>query len=418
MGKILSINKYSTRKLDLGDILNNDICQLNTLFNHNGFNLLIAGGAVRDIILNEKPNDFDFVTDAKPDEILRKLKYISNFRIVDFAKDYGCISFEKDKKKYEVTSLREDVKTFGRAANVRFTDDLYKDAKRRDFFCNSMYLSFNGTLYDPLNAYQDTLDRRITFIGDVSDRIQEDHLRILRYLRFLSKLNTTKIRTAELEVCYTEKALLLRISKEKIKEEIIKLISSIQSPELISRFSLKGFLDLFDLKVNDFKHAPKLALIKEEFDDLFQNPLFEFTLALDNSISVDSILRTLHKLRFTNNEIKHIKIFLELINSRKTSFADTIDMYIYKYGREFTRYAAVIFWLFGVKNTQKKDLIKLLNIVGKKTIPIFPVESKDILDLGVKPGKVMGEMIKRLEKEWLSSNCQLSKIELLAILNI
>ena len=281
-----------------------------------------------------------------------------------------------------------------------------------------MYLSFNGTLYDPLNAYQDTLDRKVAFIGDVSDRIQEDHLRILRYLRFSSKLNTTKIRTAELEVCYTEKALLLRISKEKIKEEIIKLISSIQSPELISRFSLKGFLDLFDLKVNDFKHAPKLALIKEEFDDLFQNPLFEFTLALDNSISVDSILRTLHKLRFTNNEIKHIKIFLELINSRKTSFADSIDMYIYKYGREFTRYAAVIFWLFGVKNTQKKDLIKLLNIVGKKTIPVFPVESKDILDLGVRPGKVMGEMIKRLEKEWLSSNCQLSKIELLAILNI
>ena len=289
---------------------------------------------------------------------------------------------------------------------------------RRDFYCNSMYLSFNGTLYDPLNAYQDTLDRKVTFIGDVSDRIQEDHLRILRYLRFSSKLNTTKIRTAELEVCYTEKALLLRISKEKIKEEIIKLISSIQSPELISRFSLKGFLDLFDLKINDFKHAPKLALIKEEYDDLFENPLFEFTLALDNSISVDSILRTLHELRFTNNEIKHIKIFLELINSRKTSFADNIDMYIYKYGREFTRYAAVIFWLFGVKNTQKKDLIKLLNIVGKKTIPVFPVESKDILDLGVRPGKVMGEMIKRLEKEWLSSNCQLSKIELLAILNI
>ena len=81
MGKILSINKYSTRKLDFGDILNNDICQLNSLFNHNGFNLLIAGGAVRDIILNEKPNDFDFVTDAKPDEILRKLKHISNFRL-------------------------------------------------------------------------------------------------------------------------------------------------------------------------------------------------------------------------------------------------------------------------------------------------------------------------------------------------
>ena len=109
---------------------------------------------------------------------------------------------------------------------------------------------------------------------------------------------------------------------------------------------------------------------------------------------------------------------MELINIRKTSFADSIDMYIYKYGREFTRYAAVIHWLFGVKNTQKKDLIKLLNIVGKKTIPVFPVESQDILDLGVRPGKVMGEMIKRLEKEWLLSNCQLGKIELLAILSI
>ena len=418
MGKILSIDKYSRKKIDLSNLLDINICRLNALFTENGLNLLITGGAVRDHILGNKPNDIDFTTDANPDEIISKLKNNRDFLIIDDAKKYGCISFKKNEKKYEVTTLREDVNTFGRSADVRFTKDLYKDAMRRDFFCNSMYLSFDGMLYDPLNAYQDTLGRKVSFIGNTFDRIQEDHLRILRYIRFSSKLDSKNIIPEELEVCIKEKALLLRISKERIKSEILKLMQSIKSPEIISALSLREFLGLFDIKINNCTHIPKLASIKKRFDNFFQNPLFEFTLTLDNTVPFDNTLNMLRELRFTNHEIKQIKIFSDLLEQRTVSVVDNIDAYIYKYGREFTGYAVIIFCLFESKKIQNKSLLTLFNSISEKAIPNFPIKSEDILGLGVKPGKDVGLIIKKFEKEWLSSNCQLTKDELLAKINL
>ena len=166
-----------------------------------------------------------------------------------------------------------------------------------------MYLSFNGTLYDPLNAYQDTLDRKVTFIGDVSDRIQEDHLRILRYLRFSSKLNTTKIRTAELEVCCAEKALLLRISKEKIKEEIsrkedeienIKLEYGINDDDLNNKSNLSNLKMESDKKLeNEIKALKEMLTIDKNNNNQGQSNLDSSRFAM-----LDNELQSLQKTLF------------------------------------------------------------------------------------------------------------------------
>ena len=416
MGKILPIDKYSLKKINVSSILNNDIRKLYALFSESGLHLLIAGGAVRDLILNQKPNDIDFVTNARPDEVLKKLGGNKEYSTIDFAKKYGCITFVKGSEKYEVTSLRVDTESYGRAAHIDFTNDLHSDAMRRDFSCNSLYLSFDGTLYDPLNAYSDIVRRKVRFNGDARTRILEDHLRILRYLRFSSSLKVETINSDVLEICLKEKALLLKISKERIKDELIKLIQSIKSPDILAKLRLNDFLDLFDMKINDCRSLSKLTLAKEMFDDFFQNPLFELSLALDHSIPLDRICNTLRALKFTNNEIKEIKIFLELIDRSIMPIEDNIDAYIYKYGREFTRYAVVISWLMGSKNIKNKFPVGLFNSVSEKIIPDFPIQSVDILKLGVDPGKEMGQILKSLESKWLSSNCQLKKSELLAII--
>ena len=416
MGKILPIDKYIRKKINVSSILNNDVRRLYTQFSESGFHLLIAGGAVRDLILNQKPNDIDFVTNATPDEVLQKLGSNKEYSIIDHAKKYGCITFVTGSKKYEVTSLRVDIKSFGRAANIEFTNDLHCDAMRRDFSCNSLYLSFDGTVYDPLNAYSDIVSRRVRFNGDAQKRILEDHLRILRYLRFSSSLKSEMMCPDEFEICLKEKTLLLKLSKERIKDELIKLIQSIKSPDIIEKLHLRDFLDLFNIKINDCTHIPKLTSVKEIFNDFFQNPLFELSLALDKSIPVDSIFDSLSAIKFTNNEIKQIKIFLDLINQCNAPITDNIDAYIYKYGREFTRYAIIVSWLIGSKNIQNKFPIKLLNSVSEKIIPNFPIQSTDILELGVKPGKEMGQIIKELENNWLLSNCRLTRSELLEII--
>lgn len=88
-----------------------------------------------------------------------------------------------DEENFEVTTLRIDVKTDGRHAKVEFTTDWLLDANRRDLTINSMFLSFSGKVYDYFFGYEDLMNRRVMFVGDASNRIQEDYLRIMRYFR-------------------------------------------------------------------------------------------------------------------------------------------------------------------------------------------------------------------------------------------
>ena len=87
-------------------------------------------------------------------------------------------------KKFEITSLRNDITTDGRHAKVQFTKDWRQDAERRDFTINSIYADIDGNLFDPFEGKKDLHDGKVVFVGDVEKRIKEDYLRILRYLRF------------------------------------------------------------------------------------------------------------------------------------------------------------------------------------------------------------------------------------------
>ena len=145
--------------------------------------ILFVGGCIRQNILGEKIEDIDLATNHKPHEVVNCLNK-NNIKHIDVGKKYGTITAIIEKKKFEITSLRKDVKTDGRFAEVQYCKDWKEDAKRRDLTFNSIYSNLNGELFDPFNGKKDLLNGWVKFIGNPATRIKEDYLRILRYIRF------------------------------------------------------------------------------------------------------------------------------------------------------------------------------------------------------------------------------------------
>ena len=142
-----------------------------------------VGGCIRKILNNEEVDDIDLATNLEPEETMAALRK-NHIDFYETGLKHGTITAVINEKKFEITSLREDVNTDGRHAIVKFSKNWKDDASRRDFTINSMYADLEGNLFDPFNGLNDLREGKIKFIGDPDLRIKEDYLRILRYVRF------------------------------------------------------------------------------------------------------------------------------------------------------------------------------------------------------------------------------------------
>jgi len=153
------------------------------LFKKYSYELRIAGGAVRDLLIGKQPTDLDFATDATPQQMKKMFEKEEIRMINENGENHGTITARiNNKENFEITTLRIDVLSNGRHAEIEFTKDWQLDANRRDLTINSMYLDLNGKVYDYFYGYDDLQNRKVIFVGDPNCRIQEDYLRILRYI--------------------------------------------------------------------------------------------------------------------------------------------------------------------------------------------------------------------------------------------
>ena len=188
---------------------------LSKLFKDNGFSLFEVGGSVRDELLGKETTDFDFATDATPEEMMKFLPNAND----TFAK-YGCIKYKGEYGRAEITTFRkeEDYDDFRHPKKVTFVKSLEEDYKRRDFTINAIYKDVRGKIYDPAHGVFDINNKVIRFIGNPETRIKEDPLRILRAKRFASKLGF-RIEDNSLDAINKLSYLLDKLNPEKIKEE-------------------------------------------------------------------------------------------------------------------------------------------------------------------------------------------------------
>jgi poly(A) polymerase len=184
-----------------------------------------VGGAVRDALLDLPVSDFDLATRLPPAEVVQRLER-AGIKAIPTGIDHGTVTALSDGQTVEVTTLRRDVSTDGRRATVAFTSDWKEDAARRDFTINALSADpQTGELFDYFAGLADLAERRVRFIGDPLQRIAEDHLRILRYFRFHARFGAGEPDGHALEACTTRANDLMALSRERIADELLKMLA-------------------------------------------------------------------------------------------------------------------------------------------------------------------------------------------------
>lgn len=184
-----------------------------------------VGGAVRDELLGLPVSDLDFATRLRPDEVVERLQ-VAGIKAVPTGFEHGTVTAVSDGHPYEITTLRRDVETFGRRAAVAFTDDWREDAARRDFTINALMADpVSGEVFDYFGGVDDLKERHVRFIGDPLERIAEDHLRILRFFRFHARFGRGEPDARALEACAARANDLMALSRERIADELLKLLA-------------------------------------------------------------------------------------------------------------------------------------------------------------------------------------------------
>ena len=166
----------------------------------------------------------------------------AGFKAVPTGLEHGTITVVIESRPYEVTTLREDVETFGRKAKVAFGRDWKADAERRDFTINALSVSPDGTVHDYVGGLADIAARRVRFIGDAATRIAEDYLRILRFFRFHSAYGQGAFDPASLHACIAARAGLDRLSRERVRMELMKLLVTRHAVPALAVMSEAGLL--------------------------------------------------------------------------------------------------------------------------------------------------------------------------------
>ena len=210
----------------LTNILNDhSIKKIFTIFKMEQKEIRLVGGCLRDAFLKKETKDFDTATPLEPTEV-KEILNNNNVEYDDYAMQYGSITAYPLDKKVQITSLREDIDQLGRHTSVIFTKSWEKDAARRDFTFNAMYLDSDLKLHDYFQGYDDLKNKKIKFIGKIEDRIKEDYLRIYRYFRFLGLFDLSLISMADQQIVekYIHESLAV-LTNDVIRQEILKMFN-------------------------------------------------------------------------------------------------------------------------------------------------------------------------------------------------
>lgn len=251
-----------------------DVCD------RHGVALRLVGGCVRDYLLGIVPHDLDLATPARPEQIMR-LAQQADMRAVPTGILHGTITIYGDETKAEITTLRRDVHADGRHALVAYTDDWAVDAARRDFTINALFMDRNGQIFDYTDGLADLAAGRVRFIGDPAQRIREDFLRILRFFRFHARFGGPEPDTAALDACVALRAGLAQLSMERVRDEILRIITGPHAITMLLRMHEAGILPQIDPRVANIARLQKL------YDHaIFQDAVWRFRCLLPDDIAV------------------------------------------------------------------------------------------------------------------------------------
>lgn len=373
-----------------GFILSLQLTTVLQAFDKYKYEIRLCGGAVRDILMGKMPTDLDFATTATPDEMIEFLTK-ENIRMVNKGGlKHGTVTPHVDGVNFEITTLRIDVTTDGRHADVEYTTDWKLDAGRRDLTVNSMYLGMDGTVFDYFNGYEDLKKRQIKFVGDPKKRIAEDYLRILRYFRFYGRLADTPNKHDEhiIEAIRELGPGLKQISGERIWSELSKIIEGNYGLELLKT--------ILSLDLGPYIGLPDRPNI-DEFDKIMNQSK---DLKLQPISKLVALLKDSEDMKKLNNRLKFSaydrELGLYLIQHRNEKFTPKFfKIKILQSQNKNVIFKSYTEQLFMYQN-ERIHLEEMENWTPVK----FPIKGSQLAEHGVTLGKHLGVVIKKLIEYW------------------
>ena len=362
-----------------------------------------VGGCVRKYLLNEKVDDIDVATILTTDQIKEKLKD-TNLKIIDTGVKHGTVTILSGNHKVELTTLRRDIKTDGRHAEVEYIDDWDQDSERRDFTINAIYLDINGKIFDPQMGKNDLKNNNVKFIGDPQKRINEDYLRIIRFIRFKIMYNNI-VEQYSSETIKQNLDGIKQISKERILTELLKILDLKNFLKINQSSNLK---ELFLLIFPEFLYLHRLDRLKKIYNKSKLNrDILLGILLIDEK---DNHEYFLHKYKVSNNINKALEKFsknMKKIRDDKNFFEKNLLKNVYLNGKNHLIALNLINYSVNFKirlNDFNDNLRKILKI----KVPLFPIDGKFLKQKGMQEGQSLGDVLKSLEKEWINNNFKIS----------
>ena len=368
---------------------------------------MFVGGCVRNYLKNKDINDIDLATILTPDQIKQKFEN-TKFKVVETGIGHGSITLLGKNLKYEITTLRKDIKTDGRHAEVEFSTDWTEDSERRDFTINAIYLNKKGKIFDPQLGVKDLNNNIVKFIGDPEKRIQEDYLRILRFVRFSltygHQPENTTMRSIRLNIKGISK-----VSKERILIEANKILKLSNFIEICKNNNLKEIFEIIFQEFKYFKRLENLYKFKEKLNkDIF---LLTAILVVDDKKNHEYFV---HKYKPSNNFIKKLNSIAKSYEAslkNKDFFKKDLKKNIYIFGKE------IITTLFLLKESEKvKNNIEFLDTIQKTEPPKFPYNGDYLISRGLKEGKELGDILNCLEEKWINDDFKIDESEISSVI--
>ncbi len=348
----------------------------------------VVGGAVRDALAGREITDIDLTTPRTPEQVMQALR-AAGIRAVPTGLDHGTVTAVAGGRGFEITTLRRDVETDGRHARVAFTEDWRADAARRDFTINALSMTRDGAVFDYFDGIADLRAGCLRFVGDPATRIAEDYLRILRYFRFFSRYATGPADPAALAAIRAGVPGLATLSAERVWSELERILSA---PDPRAAISLMAELGVLRAVLPEGADPARLARLLEA--DAPADPLLRLAALLTGDPAALAA-----RLRLSTAERDR----LAALRAGPVPQPGDDDAALRRLlADEETAVLIDRSWLAGGAAPEWAALRARLAALPR---PVFPLEGRDVLALGMAEGPRVGTLLREVRRWWLDGGC-------------
>lgn len=390
------------------------------LLNADGGEARIVGGAIRNALMDMPVGDIDIATTLLPQDVVERAKE-AGIKSVPTGIEHGTVTLVADGEGYEVTTLRRDVTTDGRRAEVAFGTDWQADAERRDLTINGLYADAQGNIIDLIDGLPDIESRTVRFIGDAATRVAEDYLRILRFFRFFAWYGSGRPDADGLRASARAKEKLSTLSAERVWSEVKKLLSAPDPSRSLLWMRQSGVLAQVLPETEKWGIDAIHGLIAAE--QALQWPIDPLLrLAAITPPDGPRVESMAVRLRMSKNETNRLTQWANAQTPDPAMAETALDRLLYRQGKEGVQMRLKLALASaradvsaGEEAMRKIARFSTLNSRANAFVkPAFPLAGADVLAEGVPAGPRVGEMLSALEEKWIEVNFSLDRAALTA----